>query len=538
MLFCKRFRLPAVLLLIVLAVIPVQAAPPSHETRSLAPTYRIFATREGLVGQQTANGHIIQPRDRFVALPSWRNLSSYQGYEYQVRLTYNGRTTVVPVWDVGPWNTNDNYWSPNRDNYRDLPVGVPMAQAAYLDGYNGGLDEFGRRIQAPNGIDIADGTFWDDLGMTRNDWVDVTFLWLGEDPGPGRAIPAEPVPVPDQPANPAPAPDTDPAPGPVDNPRVPSGATAVDNGASGYDADGDAWETANCGLNGSHDWVAATTDPAQNAHSATWSPELTRAGFYEVQVYIPPCGGEQTTDDARYEITHAGGTVEMSLDQAAQAGSWASLGTYRFERSGGRIELSNRGPAAGMAVHFDAIAWLPVTDNGAPDALITNIIRQGNGYLIQWGGEDDVSGIDSYDVQLRQLPKGGWRDWKRETGETEDWFGPDEGKHFAFRARGRDGLGNEEPWPDEADMDTTQAEIPEGEAPLPPTATPKPAEPESPVAEEPGAVPPEEEPGAEPDTGETPAEESGAEQPPAEEPLPTEEPATAEPGAEQNTGGG
>lgn len=144
-------------------------------------TYTIFATREGLVGGTTANGHIIKTNDRFVALPSRRALSSRGGTEYSVRLYYpkTGKTATVPVWDVGPWNTHDDYWNPStiREMWRDLPQGKPEAQAAKLEGYNGGKDEFGRTVVLPNGIDIADGTFWYDLGMTDNDWVEVTYLW-------------------------------------------------------------------------------------------------------------------------------------------------------------------------------------------------------------------------------------------------------------------------------------------------------------------------------------------------------------------------
>ncbi|TDC87785.1 hypothetical protein [Actinomadura sp. 7K507] len=40
-----------------------------------AAAYRVFATREGLVGGTTANGHVITERDHFVALPSRRGLS-------------------------------------------------------------------------------------------------------------------------------------------------------------------------------------------------------------------------------------------------------------------------------------------------------------------------------------------------------------------------------------------------------------------------------------------------------------------------------
>ena len=140
-------------------------------------TYRLFGTREGLVGGRTANGHIIQNRDHFVALPSRRMLASNGGREYTVQVCNGGRCVTEPVWDVGPWNTKDDYWSPAsvRQMWKDLPQGKPEAQAAYQNGYNGGKDEFGRRPANPAGIDLADGTFWDSLGMRDNGWVDVTF---------------------------------------------------------------------------------------------------------------------------------------------------------------------------------------------------------------------------------------------------------------------------------------------------------------------------------------------------------------------------
>lgn len=138
---------------------------------------RVYAYREGLVGQTTANGHVIQPNDRFVALPCFCVLSSKGGSEFQVKIDYKGKNAVAPVWDVGPWNVGDNYWDPPAERaWQGLPQGMPQAQAANLDGYNGGKDGWGRTITSPGGIDIGDGTFAD-LGMTGSDWVEVTFLW-------------------------------------------------------------------------------------------------------------------------------------------------------------------------------------------------------------------------------------------------------------------------------------------------------------------------------------------------------------------------
>ncbi|MBV1855383.1 hypothetical protein [Catellatospora tritici] len=145
-------------------------------------TARVFATREGLVGWQTANGHAITNRDWFAALPSWRGLSDKGEGDRSVRVCHEGnnRCVFLPVWDVGPWNTMDDYWAEERHSWDDLPRGKPEAQAAYEDGYHKGKDESGRKVSNPAGIDIADGAFWDGLGLDRNDWVDVTFLWTGE----------------------------------------------------------------------------------------------------------------------------------------------------------------------------------------------------------------------------------------------------------------------------------------------------------------------------------------------------------------------
>ncbi|MEU5879389.1 hypothetical protein [Spirillospora sp. NPDC047279] len=154
---------------------------PSSRIAAAPLTYRVYATREGLVGGTTANGHVITDRDHFVALPSRRGLSPINTGTYSVRVckTDGSLCEYAPVWDVGPWNTRDDYWNAARQMWTDLPRGKPEAQAAYQDGYNGGKDEFGRTVANPAGIDLADGTFWDGLKLTNNAWVNVTYLWTG-----------------------------------------------------------------------------------------------------------------------------------------------------------------------------------------------------------------------------------------------------------------------------------------------------------------------------------------------------------------------
>jgi hypothetical protein len=100
-----------------------------------------------------------------------------------VRLSANGRSVVVRVADVGPWNRHDNYWDKNRERYKDLPRGWPEDHAAYYEGYNRGRAELGR-VRGPTAVDIGDGAYWA-LGLRNaRATVNVTFLWLGTDPGP------------------------------------------------------------------------------------------------------------------------------------------------------------------------------------------------------------------------------------------------------------------------------------------------------------------------------------------------------------------
>ncbi|MBB4684260.1 hypothetical protein [Amycolatopsis jiangsuensis] len=164
--------------------------PQANALTAAAPhTYPIYATREGLVGHTTANGHVITSNDHFVALPSGKSLSAKGSGSYSVRVctTSGSRCEYAPVWDVGPWNTKDDYWNPAsvRAEYTDLPQGQPEAYAAYHNGYNGGRDDLGYKVGNPAGIDLADGVFTAGLKLSDNGNVKVTYLWTGSDAATG-----------------------------------------------------------------------------------------------------------------------------------------------------------------------------------------------------------------------------------------------------------------------------------------------------------------------------------------------------------------
>ncbi|ATB37537.1 hypothetical protein CYFUS_002959 [Cystobacter fuscus] len=298
-----------------------------EEFQSLAAlSYRVFATREGLVGGTTANGHVIKSNDRFVALPSRRALASNGGSEYQVKVCYpkTGKCTTTSVWDVGPWNTKDDYWNPSsvREMWKTLPQGKPEAQAAYQDGFNGGLDQFGRRPANPAGIDIADGAFWTDLGMSNNDWVDVTYLWTS-----GGSTPTGLV---------------------IDS------NNANNDSTRGYiQLAGTSWASSTnvAGYYGSN-YLASPT--AAVSEPATFWFYLPTAATRTIDAWWTAASDRSTT--APFIIWDANGTqlATVKVNQQANGGRWNTLGTWSFPAGWNKVQLS-RWTTAGAYVIADAI---------------------------------------------------------------------------------------------------------------------------------------------------------------------------------------
>ncbi len=371
---------------------PAQYSALEETAQPVAPTYRVHATRQGMIGGRTANGHRITKRDHFVSLPSWRALSSNGGREYLVRITYNGRSSVAPVYDVGPWNVHDDYWDAQRERFGDLPRGWPEDHAAYFDKYNGGRAEKGR-VSFPTAIDIGDGAWWDDLGI-RGDRaiVEVTFLWLGRDPQASPApAPAPPAPAPAAPPAPAPAaspaPTPTPAPAPQPAPAAPAPAApaaaspapteqaaapppspppaevVADDRDGAFKAEPATWYDgpAGCGNAGHALWTYTTPNPNESENLARWQPGLPAEALYDVYVAIPACPlGHSSTGSARYIVHHRDGVQEVVVDQGATAGTWVLLGRFPFVGDGGFVELRD---VTGDAMHvlwYDAVKWVAV----------------------------------------------------------------------------------------------------------------------------------------------------------------------------------
>jgi len=91
---------------------------------------------------------------------------------------------------------------------------------------------------------------------------------------------------------------------------------------------------------------------AYSTNSAEWAPNLSAAGQYRVEAYVPNhpsiywyCLGQTIywdTSDARYTIHHAGGKSTVSRDQAPLADQWVGLGTYEFDKgTSGKVQLTD-----------------------------------------------------------------------------------------------------------------------------------------------------------------------------------------------------
>ena len=114
----------------------------------------VKATREGLIGQMTATGWIIDAEYPFVALPSHKAL----GMWISLRNPLNGKHCCAQVLDVGPWNVEDDAYV--------FSGARPEAES--------GLSVSGKGTNGA-GIDLGEKV-WGLLGMTHNAEVEWVFV--------------------------------------------------------------------------------------------------------------------------------------------------------------------------------------------------------------------------------------------------------------------------------------------------------------------------------------------------------------------------
>jgi hypothetical protein len=117
---------------------------------------------------------------REVALPH-RKLKFGRQPRIHIRRGSGGPTETPRVKETGPWNTYDNYWArwKNRTMFKRAGRCNPEAQEAYYHNFNGGKDEFGRKVLNPAGIDVTPAVARGmNLKRYQNAWVYVRFPWV------------------------------------------------------------------------------------------------------------------------------------------------------------------------------------------------------------------------------------------------------------------------------------------------------------------------------------------------------------------------
>src|SRR5262249_54571826 len=104
-------------------------------------------------------------------------------------------------------------------------------------------------------------------------------------------------------------------------------------------------------------------------------------------------------------------------------------------------------------------------DSTAPSSKVASLAASSPlGFSVSWSGSDAISGVKSFDVQVRDdgvTAPGGpgspgtWTNWKTNTSLTSATFADGVLTHrYCFRSRATDKVGNVEDWPAQPDTCT------------------------------------------------------------------------------------
>lgn len=91
------------------------------------------------------------------------------------------------------------------------------------------------------------------------------------------------------------------------------------------------WNEASGGWDGSLLWTHAIDGPVNNY--GIWELNFAEAGQYRIEIYADALWADSQA--AEYQVTHAGGTDRVPLDQTAFDG-WREIGTWAFAAGGGQ----------------------------------------------------------------------------------------------------------------------------------------------------------------------------------------------------------
>jgi hypothetical protein len=176
---------------------------------------------------------------------------------------------------------------------------------------------------------------------------------------------------------------------------TPAGAynVIVDNGKSGFSTTG-SWE----GSRGRGYWGTESIFTDQTGATATWRPNLTRAGIYEV--FVRWTDSDERTHDAQYTVNDVDGSETITIDQDAGGDAkWVSLGEFRFATgTAGSVVLRCTG--TGETTSADAMLFRLISRNQVPTAAFAATPALGNAPLrVSFDGSmstDDDGTVERY----------------------------------------------------------------------------------------------------------------------------------------------
>jgi uncharacterized repeat protein (TIGR01451 family) len=127
--------------------------------------------------------------------------------------------------------------------------------------------------------------------------------------------------------------------------------------------------------------------------------------------------------------------------------------TWQLEGLGPAVDNLVLGVFAGsslLAASGDLTCAAPASQVDALPAVQT-----ATSFEVSWTGEDTGTGLESYDIQVRDGgPEAEWTGWLTATEATSVLFNGQDGHTYTFRSRARDAFGNQESWPTGTWQDT------------------------------------------------------------------------------------
>lgn len=141
--------------------------------------------------------------------------------------------------------------------------------------------------------------------------------------------------------------------------------TVVDNGYSTYSEVGSWGASASAGYYGGG---SRYSDAGTGADKAVFTPNLSAAGQYNVYAWWVQ--GSNRATNAVYQVTHASGTTNVSVNQSVNGGQWNYLGAFTFNAgTSGKVTLADN-VTAGKVVSADAVCFVYT---GAAEIIVDNV---------------------------------------------------------------------------------------------------------------------------------------------------------------------